>query len=562
MPVCVSCHNILTAQETEPEPQRPYVSGMLDLTEDETYYYDADAAERPIKFVAKYIKFTRGRKKGQPFELTEIQKRILRDVWGYKHRETKLRRIKRVFWNGSIGCGKSPILVIAALYEFYLGSEPGNQIFCLASDYAQSNRVTFEPAKEMIRASPALFNRTKINQYSIKNKLTGTIWDIVSGKGPKAGAAAGVIIFEECHQNKNAEAFNDLQSRTIKRPEPLTWIATNTGTTRDGLYGIMQAEAEDVLSGKRVDPGLYPILWQAAPDDPIDDPATWRKANPMIGVTITEDALQKEWERRKGLPEQEREWRQLYLGQHVQATTKWLDLKKWDANTGPVDPESVKGLTLTVALDLSQGDDLCCAVAVYWSSDRVYIQSHFWLPRATADKYQKSEGHQYYEWAALGAITLLDETTITPAVQARIAQWVIDLHQRHPITTVGYDRYKADAVIYQLEQKGLTCVPVAQGFSVSPGCVEADRRLTEGSITIEANAVLRAHAEVVEVEPGKHGGYWPVKPGYRGTKGGDGYKGRRGAKIDGIAALVTALTEAKRSAIEPSKDWGGTITVV
>jgi phage terminase large subunit-like protein len=84
------------------------------------------------------------------------------------------------------------------------------------------------------------------------------------------------------------------------------------------------------------------------------------------------------------------------------------------------------------------------------------------------------------------------------------------------------------------------CLARAATQTLGAACQELDRRLIEKSITIAPNSVLRFCASNVEVKPDEHGNYWPVKHAARGR-----YAGRAALKIDGISALVTALTEAR-----------------
>ena len=236
---------------------------------------------------------------------------------------------------------------------------------------------------------------------------------------------------------------------------------------------------------------------------------------------------------------------------------RWLDLDQWDAATKePIDPAKIKGLPLYVGLDLSRGDDLCAAIFVYVAPDRIYVQPRVWLPRQTADEYEASNGTRFREWAKDGAITLLDETTISAAVQERIAAEIIAHHAKHPITAVCYDRAYSEQCIEAIKAANIRTEKVGQGWGVASGSAELERRLKEGSIVIEPNPVLRWNAENVEKKDDERGNFWPVKPNAKGK-----YAGTRSAKIDCITALVTALTEARKHAfpvhqqVSTAKAW-------
>jgi phage terminase large subunit-like protein len=309
-----------------------------------------------------------------------------------------------------------------------------------------------------------------------------------------------------------------------------------------------------VLEGKSADDTLLPFIFEAPGSLPWDSREAAAAANPSLGHVLDFDQLAPALARAREDDAAESDYRRLYLSQWTQdKAEKWLDLAEWDACTAT--PEIPADAALYVGVDLSQGDDLCAVLYIWTSPAGMAIQSHFWVPKQTAEKYEKFAAVPYSKWAAAGAITLLDETTINNAVKLRIAAFILETHKTRKVKALAYDRYKADEAIAALEAAGITCVPVPQGYSLTPGCNELARRLKEGprSIVIEPNPVLRAAAETVEVQSDSRGNYWPVKPGRKGK-----YAGKRSAKIDGISAMVTALTEARKHNFPAvKKQWSG-----
>jgi phage terminase large subunit-like protein len=318
----------------------------------------------------------------------------------------------------------------------------------------------------------------------------------------------------------------------------------------------LHERARRILDGESEDETLLPVICEAPKELDWTSEEAARAANPSLGQIITFDQLRPQLLKAKENAAAESSYRRLYLSQWVAGANKWLDLTQWDSCTA--DPDPPKDAPLYVGVDLSQGDDLCAAVFVWTTAGRFYVRSHFWLPQETAKRYQEKEGIPYKEWADAGGLTLLAQPTIDLAATDAIAAHIVAAAKGFKCKAVTYDPYRADACITALETAGLTCVPIAQGFSVSQGCQELARRLKEGSIAIAPNPVLRACAENVEVKRDDRGNYWPAKPGAKGA-----YAGKRGAKIDGIAALVTALTEARKQAFETvKKQWRGNVLTI
>lgn len=558
--LCQPCHNAVTSEEDkEVKLARRFIAGTIDVCEDETYHYDIEKADKPIRFIERYCKHFEGVFAGEPFRLLDWQKRIVRTLFGWVRRDNDRRRFRELYLISAKGAGKTPMLAAIALFMLLGDGESAPHVVSMASTFEQAN-LTFSAGKGYIAESPDLGRHTTVKQYAITDAKHGK-WTTISGKPTgRSGPRPSCIIADELHEwpGPTAQAFELLCANLFKRAQPLLLCATNAGADRSSFAWTLHERATKVISGELVDLSLLPFIFETPPEVAWDSEAAAAVANPSLGAVVQWDQLAPAVARARENPAAEAKYRRLYLSQWGNGSAlKWLDPARWAACTAPL-PTDLGAVPLFVGLDLSQGDDLCAAALVYAGSSKFYLNCRAWLPGQTAAAYQKSEGHDYLEWAKAGAIELLPETTITPDVQQRIADYLIDLHKRHPITAVAYDRYKADAVISSLEKAGITCIAMAQGYTVSPGCVELSRRLTEGSIQITPNAVLSSHAEQVEIKCDERGNIWPVKPNAR-----DRYKGRRGIKIDLIAATVTALTEVMRRNIKPAQaEWKGGIWIV
>ena len=530
------------------------MKGMLDLRECDRFRFDAEKADRPCRFIEKYCIHFEGKHAGKPFILHPLQRRIVQDLFGWIDRATGLRRFTDAYIEAAVGAGKSPLLAGIGLYMLMADGEAAAQVYSLASTFGQA-RVVFDCAKRFISNCSALQKRLRVVDREIRHPSTRSLWQIVSGKGPGAGCRPSCILGDEVHQWGGAGAYQDLRDRMGKRQQPLLICATNAGETRASFCWQLRERATAALNGTG-DVNLYPVIWAADESAATDDPSAWREANPLIGVTISEAKVSQAAAESQSEPAAEANFRRLYLGIWPKtAGGRWLDLSLWDRCTREVDPPA--DAALYVGLDLSQGDDLCAAVYIYVSPEVMRVQGEFWLPRSTAQHYQDKDGIPYQEWSDAGHIHLLDDPTIGKAARQRIAAAVVARSKAHQVKAVCYDRYKADECVAALEAAGLTCVPIAQGYSVAPGTHELERRIKEQSIELQDNPVLRWNAENTTVKGDDRGNIWPAKPNAAGR-----YAGTRSQKIDGITALVTAMTEARKHSFPAAqKQWKGTICI-
>jgi len=548
---------------------------MLTLVENEEYFFDEAAGDQPVRFIETFCRHFTDPFAGKPFLLHPLQKQIARDLYGWKRRDTGLLRFTECYWEGAVGCGKSPTLAALGLYALIGQGALGAQVYSFASDYSQA-RVVFNAAQKFVNENPALARRLQVVEREIRHPASGSFWRIVSGKGPGSGCNPSLTLGDEAHEWRGPTAYGQLKNRMAKRPQALMMVATNAGESRDSFCWELREKAVAALKGVG-NPSLYPIIWSAvdptiddggnevatapeAQDEPLkiatNDPEAWRAANPLIGTTIAEHKVAANCAEAMKDPKEEADFRRLYMGLWPKtAAGRWLNMGLWEQRTGKIDPEEIKDAPLYVGVDLSECDDLSAVVDVYVTARRFVIDAHFWMPKCTAEKYRAKAGIRYHEWAKLKHITLVDGPTISQAVRLQIAQHIIAKKAAHKIVAVCYDRAKAEDTIATLEAADLVCVPIGQGWGVASGCNALERRMLEDTIAFSPNQVLRFCATNTEVKCDERGNFWPVKPNQKGP-----YKGKRSAKIDGITALVTALTEARKHSFPVAKKkWKGQI---
>lgn len=539
----------------------------MHLEENDQFYYDPQAAERPINFIQGYVCHYEDRYAGKPFLLLDWQKELIRNVFGWHSVATKLRRFQQSYIEIGKGAGKSPLLSAIGLYELLAANVDSPQIYSIATDFIQAN-VTFENAKRFIHNSPKLAKlcdagKLLVKQFSIEYPKNNGTWKILSGTAEgRHGLRPTCVLFDEVHeQGTQRKLYDAMQSNMTKRSNAVFWMATNAGCDRNSLCWQLHEEAVAVLEGRSTDTTLYPVIYAAGPNDPIDDPATWKKAIPSLGQTITEAALTTEYKRAKANPALEARFRRFFMGQWVQGTDKWLDMAAWDACTKAFRLQDVKELPLYLGLDMSLNDDVSALVLVWVGKERLYVRTRQWIPKGSAQKYEEQDGTPYKQWAKAGFITILDSDTVNDKVQARIARHICKLAKTYNVKCLAYDRYKANRTISLCERQNVPCIDVKQTLdTLSPACFELERRLKERSITLFPNASMRFQAANAEVMTDKNGLMRPVKEASKGK-----YAGRRGCKIDSVVATVTALTQVlveNRAEAGGNQVWQGELFLI
>jgi phage terminase large subunit-like protein len=588
MSLCIGCHNAVEhaarTGETPALPALPAAAGILQPIEDEKFYFDPEAGDRPIRFIEKFCRHYEGQWAGQTLQLLDWQRQLVRTLYGWMRRGEgsaphPRRRFTEMFLLSAKGAGKTPLLSAIGQYELFAGGEHAAHVVSMATDFKQA-QLTQDWAKKSILQDAQLEKLAHLTQWEIRCERTAAKWTTLSGTfAGRAGFRPSCVLADEAWEWPNGKCYESLTANLFKRRQPLVLIATNAGESRECYCWALYEQAKAVLCGTSKRTDLLPAIYEAPEELDWTSEAAARAACPSMPEVIPFASLEPEITKARQSPAEEAKYRRLHLSQwRKSGARQWLDMQLWDeaersheerrrkTEVGRQNNPSASFTdnwqlatgnspgALYIGLDLSEGDDLCSAVFVYVMPERLYVTCRNWLPRQTADEYERAGTATFSE----PDVTLLDEVTVNASVRRGIADELIAAHAAHKIDKVCYDAYRADEVVARLTAAGITCVPIRQGFGVSPGCAELERRLKEGSIAIAPNVAMRAAAQHAEIKTDERGNVWPVKPGAKGR-----YAGTRSIKIDPICALVTALVEARKHDFPAAqKKWTGGVWVV
>lgn len=522
-----------------------WMVGDGEMLADDLYFFDAEAAERPIIFFEQYLRHFEGRFAGKPFLLLDWQKELLREIFGWKRKSNGYRRYRTAYIEVARKNGKSALCAGILLYLLCADGEPGAQVFSVACNTDQAS-ITFSGAKKMLQASPRLSKRLDDKRNQIIHPKSQSFCRPLSGEsvGSHGKNIHGLVIdeFHEWLGPGAAYLYEALTTSFGARTQPLTVIITTAGKTSEESLCLemhrksLRYQRGEVKAGDATfDDTFFSRVFAADQDDAWDDERSWRKANPSLGETVTFDYLRIECAKAKESASKENTFRQLYLCQWTEQTTRWLSLEKFDARTAPIEPEDYEGQPCFIGLDLSTSYDFAAAVELYPAGRTWLLVPRLYIPKATARKRYTEDGTPIPDWIEQGFVVGMETETVDyDQIEADL------LAKSSQIKEVAFDPYNATALTNHLERAGIITVPVHQTFlGMSAAAKEFERRLTAGTITIAENPALRWMAANVEIESDRHGNIRPVKPRRRGS-----YAGTRLHSIDGIVAAIIAVRRA------------------
>ena len=502
-----------------------------------TSKYDKAKADRAVMFIEQLC-HTIGEWKGVPFQLLPWQEQIVRDVFGIVDKKTGYRQFRQCYIEIGKKNGKTELDAAIALKLLCADDEPSAEIYGCAADRRQAS-ICFNVAVGMVQQNSLLRKRIKIieSQKRMIYVPNGSFYQVLSAEAySKHGFNVHGLLFDELHAMPNRKLFDVMTKGSgDARRQPLFFYTTTAGDDVNSICYEQHRKALDIIEGKKHDASFYPVLYAASEDDDWTDPKVWAKANPSLGITITEDRVREACEQAQQNPAEENAFRQLRLSQWVKQAVRWMPMAKWDLCDGEVDAAELEGRVCYGGLDLSSTTDITAFALVFppETEDGVYkVMPYFWIPEEMLDLRVRRDHVPYDIWKQQGII----ETTEGNVIHyGYIEKFIEALGERYNIREIAFDRWGAVQMVQNLEGMGFTVVPFGQGFKdMSPPTKELMKLVLERRIAHGGNPALRWMVDNIAVRTDPAGNIKADKE--KSTE-----------KIDGAIAMIMALDRAIRN---------------
>ena len=511
-----------TARELTPEGQSKY--------------------ERVVHFFEKVLRHSKGQNAGKPFTLLPWQHHVLRELFGRLNPDgTRQHRIGYIELPKKQG--KSTTLAGIALYMTAFDSEPGAEVYGAACDREQAG-IIYREAASMVRASPALSRHLEVidSRKTIIHKASNSFYRVLSADAFRAeGLNIHALLFDELHAQRDRRLWDALRYGGAARRQPLLLSITTAGFDRKSICWEQHAYAERCMADPSVDPAFFGCIYAAAAEDDWKDPATWHKANPSLGETITLESFAADAREAEQSPSKLNSFLRYRLNVWTTQDVRWLSPDAWAKCGKPLDKDLEKR-TWYAGLDLASTTDLSAFVMVSQADDGTFdVLPFFWVPQDTAAERTLRDKVDYIGWIRDGFIRATDGNVTDYDV---IRRDIVELSQKYNIRQVGIDRWNATQLATQLQGEGLEVVGFGQGYgSMSSPSKQLENIVLAEKIRHDSHPVLSWMAANVAVQADHAGN---IKPS----------KAKSTERIDGIVALVMALgIHATATAAPPEQSW-------
>ena len=511
------------------------ISFFNELTEEEethTYIFDENKANRPIEFIERFCKHSKGKWAGKPVILELWQKAFIQALFGFVDNETGLRKYQKSILFVARKNGKSTLAAGIGLYMLTSAGEGGSEVYSVATKKEQA-KIVWEEARRMVKKSPALFKR-------IRTLINGLFYDntesffkaLASDSNSLDGLNSFYVIADEIHAWKDKNLIDVMYDSMSGREEPIFSEFSTMGTVRENVFDNEYEYGSDLIetfekTGVMKDERILFIIYELDNPKEIEKEECWYKPNPGLGtiknVNILRDKVKTASNNPNELPNLL--CKDFNIRQNEQ--DKWLTYEVIH-NTATFSDDEIYDTYAIGGVDLSSTTDLTCATLIVIKNGIRYVKQQYFIPTQKLEYKINDDKIPYDKWEKRGLVTLCDGAKID---YCDVTQWFLKMQDDLKINTlwVGYDPWNTQYWVEEMKNYGFEMYEVRQGAkTMSNPMKQLEADLMDKIVNYNNNPILEWCLLNTSVKRDDNDNIRPVK----------GQKQR--ARIDGAVSLIIA----------------------
>ena len=492
------------------------------------FIFDENKAQRPIDFIERFCRHSKGEYAGSLIRLELFQKAFISALFGFVDEETGLRKYRETLFYVARKNGKSVLLSGIALYCLIADGEPGAEVYSIATKKDQA-KIIFDEAYSMVRQSPELIEITKKRRADLYFPLTfSKMQPLGKNSDTLDGLNSSLVIVDELHSIRDRNLYEVMKQSQSARRQPLFVMITTAGTIRECIFDDIYRYACGVCDGTIEDKRFLPIIYELDKKEEYLDPLKWEKANPGLNKIKKLDDLISKVSRAKQSPQDLTGVLVKDFNVIQTTSTAWLQFDEIN-NEERFDLSAFRGFYAIGGADLSITTDLTCATILLMDrNEKRYVAQMYFLPADNFEQRVHEEKIPYDKWREAGLLRLCNGNTIN---YHDVTAWYLEIVENYGITPawIYYDSYSARYWVEEMEANGFNmvrCIQGAKTLSLPMQKLGAD--LKKKLINYNNNPLLKWCITNTGILTDRNGNIVPIKA--QSAK----------YRIDGLASLLDA----------------------
>lgn len=508
-----------------------YKKLVQDVYKNGRYYFDEEKANKPVEFIERFCKHSKGEWAGKEVKLELFQKAYISALFGFIDRETRFRKYRESLFYVARKNGKSTMLSGIILYMMIADGEGGSECFCVASKKDQA-RLVFDEVHNMVKQSPTLTKHIKKRKTDLYfNATFSRLQPLGKNSDTLDGLNSHCVVMDELHSIKDRNLYEVMKQSMSARRQPLLLMITTAGTVRECIFDDMYEYACNIADGTFQDDTFLPLLYELDSKSEWTDPKAWIKANPALDSIKKIDDLLNKVEKAKKSPNDLSGVLTKDFNIRDTVASAWLTFDDIN-NEETFNINDFKNCYAIGGADLSITTDLTAATLLLMDKDtqKRYIHQMYWLPSDNFEERVKQDKIPYDKWLQKGLLRLCNGNSIN---YSDVTAWFVEMLNQYEITPlwIYYDSYSAKYWVEEMENNGfkmVRCIQGAKTLSLPMQMMGAD--LQAKKINYNNSPILKWCLTNTGVQTDRNGNIVPIK--------------NQAAKmrIDGMASMLDAYT--------------------
>ena len=510
---------------------------LLNPEKYDPWVFDEQLANRPIEFIETFCKQAQG-KIGTPLKLELFQKAKFQAIFGFVHKDTRLRQYNESLTIEGRKNGKTTEMSGVNLFMLVGDLEGSPEIYTIATMLDQAKKC-FDECHKMVKQSPMLRShiRKRMSDLYFAYNL-GIIKPLASNSNSLDGLNAHGVTIDELAAIKNRDIYDLMKQSMSARQQPLLFCITTNGFVRDNIFDSQYEYACGVLDGIIKDDRFLPFIYELDDKEEWDKEECWIKANPGLGNIKSLQFLRECVAKAKADPAFRPTVMVKDFNMPENSASAWLT---WDeiSNQEEVDFSKMGFRYGIGGFDAAETTDLTAAKVVCMrpGDKKLYVKSMYWVPeevirRMDADGNRRERDNvPYILWEQQGLL----RTTPGNKVDKRcVLEWFKELRDKDDvyIPWIGYDPWHIDDSLLEefVSEFGPdSMIKVRQGIqTLSYPMKSLKGDLAAQKVVFNKNPIDMWNLSNLQIKADINGNIQPVK----------GVDGRK--RIDGAMALIDA----------------------